>query len=380
MTRKTTGRAAVALALALVGCDNEGAVLVLDGVPSAPRELEGSYYAGGVDLAWRLGPDWDGEVFRVYGKRDSDAEYYFIAEVTSCSDGRCVYRDLNVRPGAVYHYYVAAAFPGAGRERAGNAVEVQVPRPVAPPPPRRVHAVALDGAVYVEWDNLPASEEDFSFYAVYLDDANGDVRLGETDSPAFLDHLAENGRTYAYFVTSIDEHGHESGASSTAEATPRPDYAGEVLFARSDSAAASGFRFERTDTLQAVTDGADPSRHFRLEARAGGLWIELGEGVGVHSTTRATTALKCGPGSDGDCVSWEEAPASGYMENPVQVAEGTTLMFRVTSDGRQVRFGAVRVERAGRDQRGRQFMIFDWAYQTQINNRGLDKRGVPGSR
>ncbi len=354
-------------------------MLVQDGLPNAPRDLEGSYYAGGVDLSWRLGRGWDGEVFRVYGKRDSDAEYYFIAEVTSCAEGRCVYRDVNVRPGIAYHYYVAAAFAGSSRERAGESVEVHVPRPVAPPAPRHVEAVALDGAVYVQWDNAPASEEDFSLYAVYLDEADGSVLLGETDSPAFLDLLAENGKTYAYFVTSIDEHGHESRGSPAAEATPRPDYAGEVLFAMGDSAAASGFRFEASDTVQAVIDGADPSRHFRLEARAGELWIEPAQGVGVHSTVRATTALKCGPGSDGDCVSWEEAPAAGYANDPVRVAEGYTLMFRVSGRERSAWFGAVRVERVGEDRRGRQFMIFDWAYQTQAHNRGLDRRGEAGA-
>jgi len=362
--------------LALAGCEEERVRLVA-GPPGAPEDLRGWYYAGAVELAWRLGAQWDGEAFRVYGKRSTDARYRFIAEVTSCAGGECAYRDLNVRPGATYLYHVAAV-SSEGTETATRDVEVRVPQPVAPPPPAYVDAVALDGAVFVSWDNRPATEDDFSLYAVYLDQPGESVLLGETDSFGFVDFLAENGTTYAYFVTSIDEDGHESDGSPAAAATPRPDYAGEIVHAHRDSAQASGFRFMTNDKDQAVTSGTDSARHFRVDARDGGLWIEPAPGVGVHSTTRATTALSCGPAADADCVSWTEAPATGYAERPVRAAAGFTLMFRVQGGGREVRFGAVRVESLGVDQAGRAFVVFDWAFQTQTNNRNLDRRGGAG--
>lgn len=365
------------LALALGGCDEEG-VRLLAGVPDAPQDLRGWYHAGGVELAWRLGARWDGEPFRVYGKRNTDAAYRFLAEVTSCTRGECAYRDLNVRPEVTYLYYVAAVSVH-GTETASRDVEVRVPRPVAPPAPAYVDAVALDGAVFVSWDNKPATEDDFSLYAVYLDQAGESVLLGETDSPGFIDFLAENGTTYEYFVTSIDEDGHESDGSPAVAATPRPDYAGEVVHAHRDAAESSGFRFLTTDEDQAVTSGTDPARHFRVDAREGGLWIEPAPGVGVHGTTRATTALSCGPGADADCVSWTEAPATGYDERPLRVAAGFTMMFRVPGRGQEVRFGAVRVESSGVDQNGRAFVVFDWAFQTQTHNRSLDRLGGAGA-
>ncbi|NIP36349.1 MAG: hypothetical protein GWN18_15460, partial [Thermoplasmata archaeon] len=64
--------------------------------PDAPRNLQAAYRNGGVDLTWELGPGWNGETFLVYGKRLSDPDYFLIAEVTSCINGVCSYRDINV--------------------------------------------------------------------------------------------------------------------------------------------------------------------------------------------------------------------------------------------------------------------------------------------
>lgn len=381
MKTGTRWRAVWTLALlAAAGCDEERVRLVTGapGTPDAPEDLRGWYYAGAVELAWRLGAQWDGEAFRVYARRSTEARSRFIAEVTSCAAGECAYRDMNVRPGATYLYHVAAV-SAQGAETATREVEVRVPQPVAPPAPAHVDAVALDDAVFVRWDNRPATEDDFSLYAVYLDQPDGSVLLGETDSPGFVDFLAENGTTYAYFVTSTDEDGHESDGSPAAAATPRPDYAGEIVHAHRDAAESSGFRFMTNDEDQAVTGGTDSARHFRVDARDGGLWIEPAPGVGAHSTPRATTALACGPGADADCVSWTEAPATGYEARPVRAEAGFTTMFRVPGDDGEVRFGAVRVQSLGVDQEGRAFVVFDWAFQTQAGNRSLDRRGGVGA-
>ena len=207
-----------------------------------PGDLEGRYYAGAVDLSWRLSPGWNGEAFRVYGKRASDPDYFFIAEVTSCIDDVCVYHDINVRAEVTYEYYVSAVNPDTGEETASNySVEVYVPRPVPPPVPDAVEAVALDNSAYVRWYDGASAEDDFAFYRVYVADEDSEYLVGETDSPGFLDFLAENGRTASYFVTSVDDLGHESEASEIASCTPRPDYTGEVMYSYQDVAASAGF-------------------------------------------------------------------------------------------------------------------------------------------
>lgn len=365
-----TGAAAFAAA-----CDEDRTLLVVEGdPPSAPRELEAAYYAKGVDLSWRLGAGWDGEAFRVYGKRVQDPDYFRIAEVTSCAAGWCQYRDANVAAEHTYAYYVAAVDAVSGAEATTPRVEVFVPRPVPPPAPRHAAAAALDGAAYVFWDDAPSAESDFAAYRVYSATDEADLFLGETDSPGFMDLLAENGSTYTYRITSLDDQGHESGFSEPARATPRPDYAGEVVYAHRDSAAASGFRFRSTDDDEAVLSGDDPARHFRLEADDRALWLAPAPNVGIHTESRWTSALKCGPGADSDCVSWESAPTTGYSTARVAVETFHAYMFRVAGADGRTRYGTVRIGTAGADQDARELIVFDWAYQTQPGNPNLDPR------
>lgn len=362
---------ATALAALVAGCDED--FLVVSDYPAAPEALEGSYYAHGVDLSWRLGAAWSGEAFRVYGKNERVRTFVLIGETTSCIDGWCGYRDANVSPGVVYEYYVSAVDPLSGLEtESERSVEVLVPHPTPPPVPRDLEAVALDNAAYLTWDDAPSSEKDFAAYRVYQRDDGEHFLLGETDSPGFLDLLAENGVTSDYVVASLDDQGHESERGEPASATPRPDYAGEVVYAFLDSAEASGFRFQDTGLAQAVVSGADPGRHFRLEADSAALWLAPGPGAALHVESRYATALKCGPGSDSDCVSWEVAPRSGYASAPMAAEPSLAYVFRTTDGAGRVRYGLVRIAFTGVDQAGRELIVFDWAYQMQPGNRSLD--------
>ncbi len=365
----------VVLALSVGGCEGVVVVNVGGDAPAPPEDLEGAYYDRGVDLYWRMGSGWDGEVFRVYGRRTSDADYFLIAEVTSCSQGECVYRDINVRPDRAYEYYVAAADPDTGEESASaHSVEVFVPHPVPPPVPDAVEAVALDNAVYLRWSENSASDDGFVAWRVYYAGDDGDQYLGDTDSPGFIDLLAENGSTATYYVTAVDHHGHESDASALVESTPRPDYTSEIMYPFESNPEASGFRFQETDAVEAVMDGDDPDRHFRIEVDSAGLWFVPGPGAFIHPTRRATSALKCGPGADPDCTSWERAPTSGYKSSDVRLEGGYTYMFHVPGDDGKMRYGAVRASHSGGCQEGH-IVIFDWAFQTQAGNPELSLAG-----
>ena len=357
----------VAAAMCLGACDGRQV-----GVeePAPPRNLDGDYYSRGVDLWWELDDQWDGEAFRVYGKRTSDTEYFFIAEVTSCAGGLCVYRDINVSPDLLYEYYVASVNPETAMEGASPySVKVFVPFPVPPPIPADVEAVALDDAVYLRWSDNSSVDEDFSVYRVYFAGADEDYFLGETDSPGYIDFLAENGKTRAYYITSVDDHGHESDASRVVESTPRPDYTGEVMYAYQDVPKSSGFRFQESDDYEAVMDGNDADRHFRIEFDDGRYWFAPGPRAYINRVSVQTSALKCGPGADPDCVSWEKAPTSGYLSEDVHLETGFTYMFYVPGDDEEMRYGAVRPSLAGTCPD--HFVIFDWAYQTQAGNPGL---------
>ncbi|MYG35659.1 MAG: hypothetical protein F4205_09205 [Gemmatimonadetes bacterium] len=373
--RWTTGLLiAVVASVPQAACDEDFGITYVADEPDAPRDLTGSYYNRGVDLSWRLGPDWNGEPFRVYGKRVSDADYFFIAEVTSCIDAVCVYRDINVRAGVTYEYYVAAVDPDTGVETPSEyAVEVRVPEPVPPPVPERLQTVALDGAAYLHWDDSPALEDDFLAYRIYASADDGYYLVGETDSPGFVDLLATNGHTTSYFVTSLDDQGHESDGSEAVDCTPRLDYAGEIMYAHGDVPSASGFRFQESEDAQAVMAGDSEDRHFRLESDRQGLWMVPGPRARIHPESRWTTSLKCGPGADPDCESWEIAPRSGYSTARAALDPGYTYMFRVPGDDGETRFGALRATIIGVDQEGDELTVFDWAFQTQPGNPRLSR-------
>lgn len=361
-------------ALALAGC--ESTVLVpLEG-PEAPRNLDAYYYAYAVRVSWELAPGWDGETFRVYSKRTTDPDYFLIAEVSSCAGGWCAYEDRNVLAGRSYEYYVSAFDAASGLETASDySVEVAVPEPVPPPVPTGVEVVALDGAMYLKWGANARSASDFSFYRVYLDEEGGDgYLLGETDSEGFLDLLAVNGTTYRYFVTAVDDQGHESLSSGLGVGTPRPDYHGEWIYDFFGNPAQSGFRFQPDESTNPIVSGSSADRHFRLEVDADGWWLVPGPLTTIHQVGFATTALKCGVAADVDCVDVARAPTSGYVAQDVPLDPQTTYVLRVRGDDGSTHYAAIRVAMLGFDQQGRALMIFDWAYQLQAGNPDLAPR------
>ena len=361
--------------LMLSGCDDDDYVVVPADEPAPPVAVQASYYAGVVTVSWELSSQWNEEAFRVYSKRTTDTGWFFIAEVTSCAAGFCSYSDANVVSGVSYLYYVAAVDPVSGFEAASGDVSVFVPEPVPPPVPADLQVVALDDAVFVKWGDGARAAADFSFYRVYIDAGGGvEYFLGDTDSEGFLDLLAANGETYTYFVTSVDDQGHESGASLLASGTPRPDFHGEYVYDYFDQPTISGFRFQPDETTNPVLDGDAVDRHFRFEVDVSGFWLVPGPGTTVHPNGVATTALKCGVAADASCVDATVAPTSGYVTGDLGLATQTSYFLRVVGDDGLAHYAVLRVELLGTDQDGNDLMIFDWAYQLQPNNPSLSTR------
>jgi hypothetical protein len=341
------------------------------GGPAAPRNFDAYYYDRAVHLTWDLPPSWDGEVFRVWGKRESDSQYLLIAEVTSCADGSCGYSDRNVVPEVTYVYYVSAVDTYGVESPSDEAIEVRVPRPTPPPVPDELDAIPLDASVFVAWSAKSRDAEDFSFYRVYLEGGEGSVVfLGETDSEGFLDLRVENGNTYGYFVTAVDREGHESEGSELVEGSPRPDFHGELLYAHEDRPDVSGFRFQESGDASPIVSGNDQGRHFRLEFDGMDWWLEPGPGIQVANEAHFTTALRCGPGADPGCLDVRWAPESGYGSVGVVLVPENAYTLRVPAEGGQWRYGLVRVSHLGFAQDGA-IAIFDWAYQLQPGNPSL---------
>lgn len=368
-------RAIVGLALtviSLAACSEDIVYVDDSGTPAAPRALAASYYAGSVTVTWELAPAWDGEAFRVYSRRVTDADWFFSAEVTSCAADFCTYEDINVVPDETYEYLVSAVNDAGVETDSEYSVEVFVPQPIPPPIPDATEVIALDGANYITWGTSSRSAGDFSFYKVYLDDGGTSLLLGDTDSEGFVDLLAENGSTYAYFVTAVDTDGHESDGSALGEGTPRPDFSGELVYDFFDVPASSGFLFTEDESIVPVVDGTDfGSFDFRVEADASGWWMVVGDNAAVYQDGFATTALKCGVGADAGCVDVPSAPASGYVTTDMQLLAETSYVLRVLGADGQDHYGVIRVTHLGTDQDGNDLVIFDWAYQLQAGNPDL---------
>jgi hypothetical protein len=366
------------LGAVLAACTGDSVVVVPGEEPAPPQALDGRYYNGAVFLTWELDSGWNQESFRVYGRRAGQSGYLLIAEVTSCQSGLCNYTDRNIAAGQTYTYYVASYDSRSGAETSSDyAVDVAVPSFTPPPVPTGLQAVALDAAVYLRWGSNARSDGDFSFYRVYIEGTQGDLLLGETDSEGFLDLLVENGTTYGYRVSSVDEYGHESSLGQVAAATPRPDYRGEVIYAFEDVPSEAGFRFVEDEATLPIVSGTASNRHFRLEVDAAGWWLVPASGVQVHPQGFATSALVCGPDADRDCVALEQAPNSGYTTQDVGLLPQTTYAIRY-AEGGSWRYGAIRVSLQGFDQDGNALMIFDWAHQLQTGNPNLaPAQGVP---
>jgi len=391
MTKTKILTLAGGLLLAAACNDDPDVILVPGDPPGEPRDLfvryewvlegfDGVTAVGHpvVDLAWLPPTDWNDEVFRVYGKRASSADYFLIATVTSCTDAGCVYRDRNVAPGEDYEYYVATYDGSTNQETATEFSElVGVPGAARPAAPTTPQAVALDGGVFLGWSPAASGGDNVSRYLVYLTRLDGEeftYAVGQTDGLGFLDQRAENGSEYGYRVATVDTLGHVSNLSTEAFAIPRPDFSGELVYAYADSAALSGFRFQADEADNPIVSGGSASAHFRLESDFGGYRIVPLNGAQV-TEFGFTTALVCGPGADAGCTAASSAPATGYSTSAIAIDPEYSYVFRVTGDDGQLHYGVVRITVLGTDQDGNDLAIFDWAYQLQPNEPRLEIRG-----
>ena len=379
--------AAFSLSLSLAACEDD---IFVDGYDEAgpPRDVSARYewvlegFSGTravghptVRLEWLPPSDWDEQVFRVYGRRAGGSRFLLLATVTSCTTDGCTYVDRNVAGGERYEYFVSTYDEDTGAERDSDFREtVGVPSGTRPATPRADSVVALDDALYVRWTPQGNAAALWK-HQVWLTSVNGQASLyqaGETDGSGYFDERAANGTRYGYRVAAVDTLGHVSDLSAEVAGTPRPDASGELVYALADSAARSGFRFQTSETPDPILDGNSAQAHWRLEAGAGGYRIVPLNGTRVLEFGR-TTALACGPGSDGACTAVTRAPQAGYATTAVAVRPEFSYVMAVTGGDGRTHYGVVRATILGSDAGGNALMIFDWAYQNVADEPRLNR-------
>lgn len=391
-------RASLLLAvLALAGCDNpygpEGPYEPTPGgnrVPGQPTDVRARYEwilrgwsaqgrpAGqpSVVVTWKLPTRWNGEPFRVYGRRAGQGSYSLVATTTACESGNCRYQDVNVVAGNRYEYYVAAVDQSSGRETVSDVRdEASVPVYSPPAAPQADSTVALDNALYLRWQATGGHAlQKYLVFLVGIDNESHLYQLGEADAPGFLDLRAKNGHVYRYRVAAMDTLGHVSEMGPALSGVPRPDFRGELLYAHADSATRSGFQFVRSDSLSPVLSGEAAGAQWRFEV-VNRVWQLRPLGETEVLDAGRTTALVCGPASDRDCRSVTRAPMSGYTRNPVPAYAEVSYVFRVRGSDGKPHYGVVRPQLLGHDQKGKRLVILDWAYQLRADDPRLIRIG-----
>ena len=257
---------------------------------------------------------------------------------------------------------------------AGCSNDNNGPSGAAPPIPTNLVSTSLDGGVALLWDDnaYDADPSRFQNYRVFsasydLDSdrcGNSWRREGSTVAPVFVVGALANGEPLCFAVAAVSVDQVESDRSNERNDTPRPESRNVVVFARQAQNAGSGFSFwaddgddqVQDDELGVLTNGSDPNVDFSVER----------DGLGRLFLTpvfASTTVALYGNVPVADLTSIDIAPLDNYDHAGLEAVPGWGYVFRMPGGDGLFRFGAVRTTHVGQN-----FLILDWAYQTDPEN------------
>lgn len=247
--------------------------------------------------------------------------------------------------------------------------------------PESLLTTALDSAVALVWtDNAYNSDPpNFVNYRVYSASYDLDQNScgtwgleGTTISPEFVVGVLPNGQPRCFAVSAIDTLGYESLWSNVPADTPRPDARDVVVYAEQAQEAGSAFRFwqdlnsdgiaERNE-LGLLYDGSNTAADFSIQRDGSG-------NLQITPVRSGTSAQSAGTITDLNDIHF--GPASGYSTSQIEAAPGTGYIFQMDGGDGFQRYGAIRVSHVGQD-----FLILDWAYQTDPGDPMLIGRPAP---
>jgi hypothetical protein len=252
----------------------------------------------------------------------------------------------------------------------------------APDAPLELASTTLNGAIALTWSDNPfrADPANFQNYRVFsttydLDnDECGAWRLeGTTVAPEFIVGALTNGAPRCFSVSAVSVGGAESPRSPLTTDTPRPDARNVVVYAIEARADSSGLRFWDDDgdgqvedgELGRVRPGGSPDIDFFVDrdgtgalffnpVRAG-TGVEPYEDVPVADLTSITQAPCIAGSVAGECAH--------YLTSALEASTGFGYVFETDGGDGFIRYAAVRVTHAGQN-----FLILDWAFQTDRGN------------
>jgi hypothetical protein len=260
----------------------------------------------------------------------------------------------------------AAALAACGSDSTGPGT--------APPAPTSLSSVSLDGSIALMWpDNAYESDpSNFAYYVVYSTsydlDANqcgSDWNIeGTTVAPEFISGALTNGTPRCFEVSAVGATGGESQASPARNDTPRPDARNVVVYARQVQNAGSAFRFWQDLDADGVVDRSELGLVLNGDNAAADFSVER-DGSGALFLTPARTGVTValyGSVPVEDLTSIDIAPLEGYDAAGLEAVPGWGYVFEMPGNP-YVQYGAVRITHVGQN-----FLILDWAYQTDHGN------------
>ncbi len=366
MRRATVG---ITLALAFAACSSDPvAVPLLPAPQNLFYELEASGDPDaplGILLFWDHITDPNLFVYRVYSRAASNESFGIRGETTSPTFHDGGDPDLE--------YFVVAVDINGLESEGSNSIIVDERLQLEAP--ASLLSTSLNGAIHLAWsDNPYASEPDaFKQYRVYSATYSLDNNLcgefwsleGTTVAPEFLSGALENGMPRCFAVSAESIEGYESLWSPIRADTPRPDARNVVMAALDVDATIAGFRFWQ----DANGDGAVGPTELGLIGNGNRTDIDFRvtrDGTGAFSLVPVRAGTSIALYSDqpiADLTSIDIAPLNGYSTGPRLALPQFGYVFEMDGGDGFARFGAIRVTHVGRD-----YMIFDWSYQTDPGN------------
>ena len=325
----------------------------------------------GILLIWDDVTDANLASYRVYSRASSSGSFGLRGETSSNT-----FHDN----GVPHLQYLVTAVDDNGNE-SGNSNVITVDERLQLDVPASLFSISLNGAIHLEWDDnayLTAPTR-FKWYRIYSTDYNLDTGLcdtswlleGTTVAPEFLASAMTNGLPRCFGVTAVSREGYESLWSPLRQDTPRPDARNTLVFAYDEDTTRSGFRFwddlngdgrGQASELGRVQSGNLTSIDFRVyrDPTDSTLWL-VPEFAGTRMQLYSTSPVA-------DLTSIDLAPASGYSRNMIQAVPGYAYVFEIV-EGTTLHYGALRMTHVGRD-----YLIFDWSFQTDVGNPELQIR------
>lgn len=326
----------------------------------------------GILLIWDDVTDANLASYRVYSRASTSGSFNLRGETTSNT-----FHDN----GVPHLQYEVTAVDASGVE-SGSSNVITVDERLQLASPAWLNSISLNGAIHLQWDDTSylAAPTRFKWYRIYSTDYNLDTGLcgtswlleGTTVAPEFLASALSNGVPRCFGVSAVSLEGYESLWSPLRQDTPRPDARNTLVFAYDANQSQSGFRFwqdlngdgvAQTSELGLVQNGNLTSIDFWVyrDPTDSTLWL-VPEFSGTQIRLYSNSPVA-------DLTSIDFAPASGYSRNMIQAVPGYAYVFQIV-EGSTVRYGALRVTHVGRN-----YLIFDWSFQTDVGNPELVVRG-----